>query len=651
MQRAVFALFILCVVVLAAVQPASAGKRVALVIGNSDYLHTTKLPNPRNDAEDMSSALTRLGFEVTRTQDLNFESMRQALRSFSRVATGSDMAIVFYAGHGIEVNKQNYLIPTDARLETDRDISFEAIPLDLITEAVAGSRGLKLVMLDACRNNPFAATMKMTSSTRSIGRGLAGLEPEVGTLVAYASKDGTVADDGEGRNSPYTAALLEHLKEPGLEISFLFRKVRDSVMAVTQNRQQPFTYGSLPGRRIFLNASKPVVTPAPTVKTIAPSVPNASMELALWNEVKGSGDAGLFGAYLSRFPNGIFSDVAKARIAKLKESESKASSKNQQVASLPKKVTPKTSSSRSAIELGQLGDEAWDKKDYSVAHEWYLKSANLGRRSAMHRVAYMYQNSRGVQQDYAQALIWYRKSSDEGSSASMGNLGNMYRDGQGVTQDYNEAIRLYRKAIKTDGDEYAYYNLGGLYLNGRGVTTDYGEALRLLKISSDKGHSGALNRVGFMYAEGKGVPVDNKEAIRWYRKAIDKGSSVAMYNLGNKYRDGKGVKQDYKQAVSWYRKAVKKGDTDAMYSLGRFYQNGWGLKANPRKAAELIARSIKSGGDFAVKEMTTNANGWKKQFRVELQRQLRSSGVYDGPLDGSFGPATKAAIRKLASNS
>ena len=236
---------------------AQAFQRVALVIGNSNYAYTPKLPNPQNDAADIASSLSRLGFAVTETQDLSFNEMRRALGTFSQKALGAEMAVVFYAGHGMEVNNQNYLIPTDAELKTDLSIPYETIPLDMVTEAVSGAKGLKLVILDACRNNPFVASMTRTTSTRSIGRGLARVEPSSGTLVAFAAKEGTVASDGIGRNSPFSNALLSYLEEPGLEINFLFRKVRDKVMEQTDNRQEPFTYGSLPGQAIFLREPEP----------------------------------------------------------------------------------------------------------------------------------------------------------------------------------------------------------------------------------------------------------------------------------------------------------------------------------------------------------------------------------------------------------
>ena len=232
---------------------AQAQKRVALVIGNSAYSAVARLPNPARDAKAVAASLKRLGFAVTLKLDLKQSALLRSLGRFARTAAGADIAVINYAGHGIEVGGQNYLIPTDAQLANAGDVDFEAVPLRTAMGALASAGKLKLVILDACRNNPFAARMARSNSSRSIGRGLARVEPRSGnTLVAYAAKGGTTADDGDGGHSPYTAALLRYLETPGLEIRLLFGKVRDSVLASTGRRQEPFTCGSLGGNAIYL---------------------------------------------------------------------------------------------------------------------------------------------------------------------------------------------------------------------------------------------------------------------------------------------------------------------------------------------------------------------------------------------------------------
>ena len=208
--------------------PTWAGQRVALVIGNGSYAHAPALTNPLNDAADIGAALERLSFKVTRIENAGYSELRRGLQQFALAASASEIAAVFYAGHGIEVDRRNFLVPVDARLLSDADVEFETVPLDLLMRAVERTRGLRLIILDACRDNPFAAAMQRSGATRSIGRGLARVEPSGETLVAYAAKEGTVAADGEGRNSPYTSALLAHLEEPRLEVGLMFRKVRDA---------------------------------------------------------------------------------------------------------------------------------------------------------------------------------------------------------------------------------------------------------------------------------------------------------------------------------------------------------------------------------------------------------------------------------------
>jgi uncharacterized caspase-like protein len=238
--------------------PANANsRRIALVIGNSAYKSVAALANPYRDAEAIAAALRRIGFqEVTLENNLGRDKFTDILRNFARQAEAADWAVVYYAGHGIEMGGINYLIPIDAKLEVDRDVEFEAIPLDRVMAGVDGAKKLRLIILDACRNNPFLGQMRRTIATRSIGRGLARVEPEAGSLVVYSAKHGEIGLDGDGINSPFASALIKNLATPGLEVRRLFDVVRDDVMASTNGRQQPFSYGSLPGSEDFFFAVK-----------------------------------------------------------------------------------------------------------------------------------------------------------------------------------------------------------------------------------------------------------------------------------------------------------------------------------------------------------------------------------------------------------
>jgi uncharacterized caspase-like protein len=234
--------------------PEDRGRRIALVIGNSAYKNVPALANPQRDATMVADAFRRTGFETVSLQiDVGRDAMVTALRDFAQQAEAADWAVVYYAGHGMEVGGINYLIPVDAKIASDRDIGFEAVPLDQVLNAAERANKLRIVILDACRDNPFASQMKrtLTVASRSVSRGLAAVEPDAGSLVIFAAKDGETALDGAGTNSPFASAFVKNLQTPGLEVRRLFDFVRDDVMDATQRRQKPFSYGSISGRQDF----------------------------------------------------------------------------------------------------------------------------------------------------------------------------------------------------------------------------------------------------------------------------------------------------------------------------------------------------------------------------------------------------------------
>ncbi|MBR0845309.1 caspase family protein, partial [Bradyrhizobium liaoningense] len=228
---------------------AQAEKRVALVIGNSAYKSVPKLTNPANDATLVGGMFKKAGFDnVDVRLDLNAADMRRSLREFAGRTRDAEVAVIYYAGHGIELDGTNYLIPTDAALETDGDVLDETVALDRALFAVEPAKQLRLVILDACRDNPFAKTMKRTVASRAVGRGLAKVEPtSPNTMIAFAAKAGSTASDGDAKNSPFATALVERLPMPGLDLRKAFGFVRDDVLKTTGYKQEPYVYGSLGG--------------------------------------------------------------------------------------------------------------------------------------------------------------------------------------------------------------------------------------------------------------------------------------------------------------------------------------------------------------------------------------------------------------------
>ncbi len=291
---------------MAAAPPALAEKRVALVIGNGDY-GSQPLANPTNDATLMAETLRDVGFEVVEVINADGRAMKKAVHTFSRTLSraGSDaVGFVYYAGHGIQAQGENYMIPVDAQIEEAIDVELEGFPASTLLSVLqnAGNR-LNIVVMDACRNNPYKA------ATRSSGSGLARMGAPSGTLIAYSTAPGKVAADGRGRNSPYTKALSRAIKAPGAKVEDVFKTVRVAVMDRTSDAQVPWESSSLTGDFYFIEDQP---EPEPVA---APAQPDHTVELAYWESIKSSTDAALFEAYLSQYPEGLFAPLARAKIS------------------------------------------------------------------------------------------------------------------------------------------------------------------------------------------------------------------------------------------------------------------------------------------------------------------------------------------------
>jgi uncharacterized caspase-like protein len=295
-------------------QPALAEKRVAMVIGNSAYKSVSPLRNPANDAAAIAAMFKKAGFDFVDTKlNVSANEMRRALREFGSKTSDADVAVIYYAGHGIELDGNNYLIPVDAVLERDTDVFDEALGLDRVLVAIEPAKQLRLVILDACRDNPFSRTMKRTIGSRSVGRGLAKVEPSApNTIIAFAAKAGSVATDGDSRNSPFATALVDHLTEPGLDLRKAFGFVRDDVLKVTNNAQEPFIYGSLGGNDVALVPAAP--TPAPTLD--APVDRDAAVRRDYEFAERISTEP-VWDAFINKYSSGFYTELAKAQRDKL----------------------------------------------------------------------------------------------------------------------------------------------------------------------------------------------------------------------------------------------------------------------------------------------------------------------------------------------
>jgi uncharacterized caspase-like protein len=354
---------------------ASAGNRVALVIGNSAYQRVAALSTPVNDAEDMAQSLERLGFSVSRLTNARFEDFRRGLLEFGRLAREADMAVVYYSGHGLAMSGENWLVPVDAELRSDIDVNGEAIGLRSLMLAASGAKDLGLIILDACRPNPFLATMQRSTRTRSVDRGFERVEPADNVLVAFAAKDGTIAADTAAAHSPFTDAVLASLETPGLELNFLLRNVRDDVLIATHGQQQPFVYGSLSKQEIYL---KPPLSQAGSGLPKAP----AADEVA-WSFIKNTSDVATLRRFTERFPMSAYQSQLKVRIASLEQAalQTDASRPALPVSLAPASPPPDPSQTKADEDIGRRFvkdtpdiEVAWDilkdTSDTAVIHRF-----------------------------------------------------------------------------------------------------------------------------------------------------------------------------------------------------------------------------------------------------------------------------------------
>jgi uncharacterized caspase-like protein len=370
MRFGVFAAMLLILVV-AHPTSASAERRVALVIGNSAYQNVPKLPNPVNDARAVAALLKNAGFDVIESRsDLGIANIRRAMRDFSNIARDADIGVVYYAGHGIEVDGTNYLIPVDAVLERDVDVDDETLSVDRVMKTLEAVKRLRLVILDACRDNPFTRSMKRTVVSRSVGRGLAKVEPITSdTLIAFAAKAGSTAMDGNGKNSPFTAALIKYLAIPGLDLRIAFGRVRDDVMKATANQQEPFVYGSLGGEVVSLVTAPESKVVAPT-STATDNVADARRDY--YEFLNNGATKEAWGDFLQLHPTGPFANLAHAQLAKLIDAEKKAADEAK-------------AAEKAAIEKAAAEGAAAEKK--AVAEKAAAEKAEAERIAAEKRAA------------------------------------------------------------------------------------------------------------------------------------------------------------------------------------------------------------------------------------------------------------------------
>ncbi len=579
--------------------PAPAEARLALVIGNGSY-RTAPLRNPPNDAAAMAAALRACGFRVTLLENATRERMFTALREFGTGLQGGGVGLFYFAGHGMQVKGRNYLVPVDADVATEDEVAYTTLDAEAVLAKMETAHNrLNIVILDACRNNPFAR------SSRGAQQGLAQMDAPAGTYIAFATSPGRTAADGTGANGLYTQHLLAQMAVPGTKVEDVFKRVRSAVLRDSQGLQVPWESSSITGDFFFTGRPE-----------AAPLSEATAVELAYWETVKAGGSAAEFQAYLTKYPKGAFVELATARLAELQPPETGPATPEGSAEALfqeaghdqhgegrPVDLDRADRLYRRAAELGHLPAMLALAMNYVVdgprqnqaeASRFYRMAAEAGGELAMLETGLRLERGIGQDQDAAGAALWYRKAADLGNHPAQKCLGLLYLRGEGVAMNPATGFSWIAKAA-AGGDADGQNELGILYQNGTGVKRDPVKAAEWYRKSAQAGCAPAMSNLGWLYEAGVGVPKDARQAVAWYRKGAEAGNATAQVNLGTMLNFGTGVAMDLKEAAAWYRKAADQGFARGQVNLGVLLRDGQGVPQDAVEAARWFKAAAEQG--------------------------------------------------------
>jgi uncharacterized caspase-like protein len=425
--------FLLCLIAV----PAAAAEKLALVIGNAAYPEAP-LRNPVNDARAVAAALKSTGFTVIQRENMDYRAFRRTLAEFADQAANSRTTLFYYAGHGIQHQGGNFLVPVDAAIRSENTVRAETVDLDLVLDAMGEtSSRTNIVILDACRVNPFGRRFRGAAQ-----QGLAMVNAAKGTLVAYATAPGMAAADGDGANGTYTGELLKAMALPGLKVEDMFKVVRARVATLTQDQQVPWESSSLTGDFYF---RPPKAGQAAALPGLAPTAPREREE---------PGDrAGSFESAMAAYNRQDYrSAAAQARPA------------------------AERGDARAQDLLGWLYQNGHGlPQDLARALDWYQKAADLGLAKGQQNVSFMYRNGMGVPVDYAKSLFWAQKAAAQGNANGQISVGLHYLNGWGVARDYARAMDMFMKAA-AQNDSNGQHSVAYMYENGLGVESSRSRA-------------------------------------------------------------------------------------------------------------------------------------------------------------------------------
>ena len=623
------------VVTLFSVCAAWADKRVALVIGNSDYESVSSLDNPINDASDLSIALEGLGFDVFLGTDLKRAEMLALAESYGATAADSDVSLLFYAGHGFQVDGRNYLVPVDAQISTAEDIPEQTIAMEEFVGRMERSDGIRLVFLDACRDNPFeSAGIEME------GEGLARVGSAADFLFAYATQPDNVAFDGTGRNSFFTEALLSHIYTPGQDISDLLISVRKDVLASTGGRQIPWDNSSL--TRQFRFDNSPVT---------------ASEETLLWQVAANAQEPSLMQLYIDRYPQGAHVGEVTAFLDNAGQTgtQTRALSvedEDEQAERLWKLA--QRSRMRPLLEFyleqypqGSHVDQA-QRLIASIPRPEDSTPGGICERLATHprdRTASIPGVPFGRLQENALTAI-QACSAAAAQSPDLSHYVALLARATIAAGDVDRAVALYQQAA-AEGDLRAMVSLAQLHESGTGVPQDMARALDLYERAAEGGSSDAMINLAVTLFEGQIVPKDDDRAVSLLQRASEGGSAKATFNLGVLAQDG--TAGEPAQALGYFQRAARDGEYQGYLAAAILLDEGRGVPRDPLEAARMLLRGAAEDDGAIVDQLSLASDQWSRDTLMDVQRLLQKAGYYNSTIDGIPGPSFVAALKEWRS--
>ncbi len=605
-----------------------AKERVAFVVGNSAYESVSQLENPINDALDISVALEGLGFDVILGSDTSMEEMRQGIAAFSERARAADVVLLYYAGHGFQVSGQNYLVPVDADLSGIGDLQEQTVPLSDVLGAMEQSSGLKLVFLDACRDNPFGQELENASGA---GSGLARVGTAADFLFAYATQPDNVAYDGTGRNSFFTEAMLNHIYTPGQDLSELMVSVRRDVMAATGGRQIPWDNSSL--TRIFQFDTSPV---------------SASEETLLWQVAASAKDPELMKLYVDRYPQGAHVDDVisfldtGSRTRTLGNVDERAEAERLWGLARRSRMRPLLEYYVDRYPEGEHVGQAERLLDLIPRVEDSSPGTVCERLATHPRDATA--ATSGVPFDRLQqnALTAIQACSQAAAqSPELPHYTALLARATAASGDLERAVQLYKSAADR-GDLRAMVSLAQLYEAGTGVPQNPEAAIALYERAADAGSLDAMINLAVALFTGDRVTADADRAISLLRRAAEGGSAKAIFNLGVLAQDGAIDTPD--QALDYFVRAAKDGEYDGYRAAAILLDEGRGIDRNPAQAANLLLRGAAEDRGTILQQLTQSAREWSPETIRAVQSRLQAAGYYVGAIDGLPGPNFTSAL-------